>query len=42
MVKQKVCVSVIGLLILAPIRLAQAGKGKKETKGPTAKTQRVL
>jgi hypothetical protein len=37
--KQKICVSVPGLLILASICLAQAGKEKQETKGPTAKTQ---
>lgn len=37
--KQNILVSVLGLLILASICFAQAGKEKKETKGPTAKTQ---
>jgi lipocalin-like protein len=37
--KQKICASVLGLLILASICLAQAGKEKQEAKGPTAKTQ---
>jgi hypothetical protein len=37
--KQKICASVLGLLILASICFAQTGTEKKETKGPTAKTQ---
>jgi hypothetical protein len=37
--KQKILVSVLGLLILASICFAQAGKEKKETRGATAKPQ---
>ena len=37
--KQKICASVLGLLILSSICFAQAGKEKKETNGPTIKTQ---
>ena len=37
--KQKICASVLGLLILASLCFAQAGKENKETKVPTAKTQ---
>ncbi len=40
--KQKICASVLGLLILASICFAQAGKEKKEIKGPTAKTQTAV
>ena len=39
MIKRKICASVLGLLILASICFAQAGNEKRETKGPTAKTQ---
>ena len=37
--KQKIGASVLGLLILASICFAQAGKEKKETPDPTAKAQ---
>jgi len=37
--KEKICVSVLGLLILASLCFAQAGKERKETLGLTAKTQ---
>jgi lipocalin-like protein len=37
--KRRICVSVLGSLILASICSAQTGKDKKETRGPTAKTQ---
>ena len=36
---QRICVLILGLLILASICFAQAGKEKKETKRPTADTQ---
>ena len=36
--KQKICASVLGLLILTSICFAQAGKEEKETNGPTATT----
>jgi Lipocalin-like domain len=37
--KEKICVSVLGLLILASLCFAQDGMEKKETQGQTAKTQ---
>ena len=37
--KEKICASILGLLLLASICFAQAGKEKKETKDATAKTQ---
>ena len=37
--KLNICVSVLGLLILASICFAQAGKEEKENKGSTSKTQ---
>jgi hypothetical protein len=37
--KQKICVSILGLMIFASICFAQAGKEKKETRSPTAKAQ---
>ena len=36
---KKICVSVLGLLILASVCFAQAGKEKNETRGSTTKTQ---
>ena len=37
--KEKICASILGLLLLASICFAQAGKEKEEAKGLTAKTQ---
>jgi len=39
MKKEKIIVSVLGLMILASICFAQVDKNKKETQGPTAKNQ---
>ena len=39
--KEKICASILGLLLLASICFAQAGKEEKDTKGAAAATQRA-